>query len=186
MPNPDKIGEFDVFYYQIQVPLSTGVDFGVAQETDPVLGLAYNATGGTPLEQGWKELCLVNLDNTDSYEEIMFNDRCSPDIETVAPGRRSFSLSFELNQLRISDDEVYGWYTAVDGRQMFSVMALTSEATDTKTYGFVGNFIITSADQTQPQSGANTDSYTMRPAARAVSTTPIVRRIYGSDVFPGP
>ena len=187
--NPDKIGEFDAFYYQILPVGSDGVVFPDppvdSGSSDGVLLEAY--------EDGWLDFCIMSLDITQTFEEHTFNDRCSPDMEEVAPGRKNFSLGFELNQVRLADEAEHNlrdWHAAVDSRQMFLVMGLTAAiipTLDTTTQGFVGHFIITQADETQPDAGPNTDSYTMRPAARFNQPTGVIlRRVYGSALYPAP
>ena len=161
--NPDKIGEFQAFYYL------ANTDTDLTQSDTTILGLA------------WKYLCIVSLDVTNTFAEHVFNDTCSPDIETVAPGRRQVSLAFELNKLRHSDADIQAWHTAVDSRQIMSVLALTATLDDADAYGWVGNVITTQADETNPQEGPMTESYTWRPAARSTSD-PVIRRIYGSGI----
>ena len=142
------------------------------------------------MQNCWPERLLRPLPGCHSASQISihqsrsrntpFNDRCAPNFETVAPGRKAWSLSFELNQLRMTDGEVIVFEAAVDDREMFGFMALTSDPADTKTFGFVGNVVIIQSDENQPDAGPNVESYTMRPTVRRPAMLP--RRIYGSGI----
>ena len=163
MPNPDRIGEFSKFYYRI-------ADTDLTQPDPAILALG-----------DYVQLCLQSFDVEQSFEEHTFNDQCSADVETVAPGRKTVSLSFELYQLRHQLADIRPFYDAVDSRTLICMLALTSEIDDPETFGFVGNMIYTNSGVNSPQSGPINESYTLRPAARSQSQPPY-RRIYGAGV----
>lgn len=163
MPNPDKIGEFSKFYYQL-------IDYDTTQDEATILA-----------DTNWIEFCIKNLDISKQFQEHTFNDRCNPDIESVAPGRAQVSLSFELNELRHNVADVRAFKAAVDDREQFAILALNDERTEVEAVGIVGNFVITQFDETQPEEGANTESYTAKPAARS-AFSPLVKRVHGSGI----
>lgn len=161
--NPFKIGEFQKFYYQAG-------DFDTTQTEDLILA-----------DANWLELCIVNLDIGQTFTEHIFNDTCNADVETVAPGRRQITLSFDLNLLRIDIADIRAWQAAIAGRDIVGVLALTGDRTDPDEFGFVGNFVYTGADETRPVEGAIVDSYTLRPSAKS-AFDPIYKEVYGANV----
>lgn len=162
--NPDKLGEKSKFYYQI-------IETFDLDQTDALI--LANAS--------WNEFCIKNLSKTASRDMREIMDRCNPDLKTYSPGRGDKGLSYELNQFRWDLTELRAYNEAIEAGNIFAILALNDERAQTEAWGWVGNFVIEESSVEEPEDGLNTESYTLKPAARSVSN-PAVRWIYGSAI----
>lgn len=165
--NPDKMGELSKFYWQIPAG-DQGLDLS---QTDAALLSDAN----------WGEFCIRNLSKsaTKDMREIM--DRCNPTLKTYSPGRGDKSLSFELNQFRWDLTDLKTYHAAIENGDVFSVLALNDDKDETEAWGWIGNYVIEEFGGEEPEDGLNTESYSLKPAARSLSN-PAVRWIYGSGI----
>jgi hypothetical protein len=165
--NPDKLGELSKFYWQIPAG-NQGLDLSGSDST-----LLADAN--------WDVFCIKNLSRSATRDMREIMDRCNPTLKTYSPGRRDKGLSFELNQFRWDITDLKSFHVAIEEGQVFSVLALNDERGQTDTWGWIGNFVVEEFSGEEPEDGLNTESFSMKPAARSL-TNPAVRWIYGSSV----
>ena len=162
--NPDKLGEFSKFYYQI-------TNYDLSDSDANIL----------TVDASWNEFCIKNLSKTATKEMREVMDRCNPDLKTYSPGRGDKGLSFELNQFRWDLADLKAFHIAVENGDIIAVLALNDEKDQTDVWGWVGNWVIEESGGEEPEDGHNTESYTLKPAANSM-VNPAVRWIYGSAI----
>jgi hypothetical protein len=178
--NPDHLGEFAKLYYMLQpnAPVTTTIAGDYPDNTEDQAILTNT---------NWEELCVVSVSPNSSINNYEVQDRCVGNIVGNTPGRENFTFDVTINQMRLGDDvgadafPLLAWSKAMDNRQIVSFLCLTSTKDDTSAWGFVGNFVRIDESEEQPETGLMQTTFSFGPAARAVESGPLKRRIFGSD-----
>lgn len=163
MPNPDFRGEFAYLYYQI-------ADYDTTQLEADILA-----------DASWIELCVIDADESDDKQLTEVGDRCTGTEKAYSAGKNDFSVSLNMNELRLLPAAVRAFDAALDDGSIIAILKLDSERTDTLTRGVVANCIAESKGKSQPYEDNIGRAITFRLAAKS-TFTPLKKRVYGSGV----
>lgn len=158
--NPYRLGELSKLYVVIDDDIDT------TQTDTAILALA-----------DWDELCLVSATKNMAVTTRQIKDRCSAKKIKSAYGRSEISINITLNSFRMTATQRKELYLAIENHKQVAVLMLTDDKSNDQTYGIVGNFIIESADEEQPEEGNNTESFVLKESAISEYDA---RAIYGS------
>lgn len=146
--NPYRLGELSKFYWIINNDYDT---------TQPEATILADPT--------WEEMCIVSATKNAAVTTVQIKDRCTARRIKSSYGRTELSLSISFNQFRLTPAQKRAIDAVIQNQHTISVLLLTDERTNDETFGIVGNFILESADEEQPEEGNNTESYTLKESA---------------------
>lgn len=159
--NPERLGELSKLYLIINnnYDLST-LDATILADVD------------------WEEYCVISLTMNDAVALRQVKDRCTGSRTKSSYGRVETSISFSLNQFRLTEAQKIALDGVIAGKQIVSALILTGAIDDADVFGVIGNFIVESRDQEQPEEGNNTESYSLK---ESVLSDGDMRPIYGAS-----
>lgn len=129
------------------------------------------------IDAAWEEYCVISLTLNEAVALRQVKDRCTGARTKSSYGRSEATLSFSLNQFRLTEAQKIALDAVISGKQIVSALVLTDAIDNDETFGIVGNFIIESRDQEQPEEGNNTEAYSLKESALSDGD---MRPIYGS------
>lgn len=159
--NPERLGELSKLYLIIDNNYDlSALDTAILADAD------------------WEEFCCISLTINEAVALRQVKDRCTGNRTKSSYGRVEAAFNFTLNQFRLTEAQKIALDGVISGKQIVSALILTGAIDDADVFGIIGNFVVESRDQEQPEEGNNTEAYALK---EAVLSDGDMRPVYGAN-----